>query len=184
MSAAVESRRMRRTSVLIAGAGVATILGACGQRDSDGGSARPPVVVRATGVVTPQEVTVSPSRIRAGTIVLSVSNQDEDSQTVIVEGMRRREQVGPINPQDTATITAELSPGVYAVRARSEHAVRPPGQIEPARLVVGQRGPDRRGRHAAVAAGAGLPRSLGGRAVATTVDTIPPSRRARVAEDS
>ena len=183
MSAAVESWRVRGT-VLVAGVGVATILGACGQRDSDGGSPRPPVVVRASGVVTAQQVTVSPSRIRAGTVVLMVSNQDEDSHTVIVEGTRTREQVGPINPQDTATITAELSPGVYAVRARSEHAARAPGQIEPARLIVGQRASDRRGRHAAVATGAGLPRSLGGRAVATPVDTVPPSRTARVSEDS
>ncbi len=126
---------MRRT-VLIAGVGVATILAACGQRDSpDGGSPRPPVVVQITAVVTDQQVTVSPRRIGAGPIALIVSNKDESSHTVIVEGLRTREHVGPINPQDTATISAELEPGVYAVRAGSE----PSDQIEPARLVVGHR---------------------------------------------
>ena len=131
---------MRRT-VLTAGVGVATILGACGQQGFDRSPPRPPVAVQITGVVTARQVTVSPSRIAGGPIVLSLSNRDEDSHTVVLEGMRTREQVGPINPQDTATLTAELTRGVYAVRAGSEHAVNPSEQIEPARLVVGRRIP-------------------------------------------
>lgn len=140
MSCAAESRRVRRT-VLIAGVGVATILGACGQREVDRSPPRPPVVVRITGMVTAQQVTVSPSRIGAGPIVLTVSNRDEESHTVILEGERTREQVGPINPQDTATITADLTEGSYAVLAGSEHAVNASQQVRPARLVVGQRRP-------------------------------------------
>ncbi len=129
---------MRRT-VLIAGVGVATILGACGQQDVDRRPPRPPVVVRITGVITGEQVTVSPSRIAAGPIVLTLSNRDEDSHTVVLDGVRTREQVGPINPQDMATITAELTRGVYAVRAGSGHAGDPSEHIEPARLVVGRR---------------------------------------------
>jgi hypothetical protein len=140
MSRAVERLRMLHTA-LIAGVGVATIVAACGERDFDHGTPQPPVVVPITGVVTAQQVTVSPGRIGAGPIVLRVSNKDEDSHTVILEGARTRERVGPINPQDTATITAELPRGVYAVRAGSEHAANASERIEPARLVVGKRGP-------------------------------------------
>jgi len=138
MSCAVESRRMRRTA-FVAGVGVVSMLGGCGQSDPDRDPPRPPDVIRVTGVITAQKVTVSPSRIGGGPTVLIVSNKNEDSHTVILEGVRTRDQVGPINPQDTATITAELTQGSYAVRAGSEHAVNPSEQIEPARLVVGQR---------------------------------------------
>ena len=131
---------MRRT-VLIAGVGVATILGACGPHAVDRSPPQAPVVVRITGVITAEQVRVSPSRTGGGPIVLILSNRDEDSHTVVLEGVRTREQVGPINPQDTATLTAELTRGVYAVRAGSEHAVNPSEQIEPARLVVGRRIP-------------------------------------------
>ncbi len=140
MSCAVESRRIRRTA-LIAGVGVATVLGGCGQREFDRSPPRPPVAARITGVITPAQVTVSPSRIDAGRIALVVSNRDRDSHAVILEGGRTLEQVGPINPQDTATIMAEVTQGSYAIRAGSERAVNASEQIEPARLVVGQRRP-------------------------------------------
>lgn len=130
-----------RRAVLVAGVGVVSMLGGCGQSEFDREPPRPPVAAKITGVVTPQQVTVSPSRVGGGPIVLVVSNQDEDSHTVILEGGRTREQVGPINPQDTATVTAELRKGSYAVRAGSDRAVNPSEQIEPARLVVGQRRP-------------------------------------------
>jgi hypothetical protein len=117
------------------------MLGGCGQSDFDRDPPRPPVVIQVTGVITSEKVTVSPSRIGGGMVVLIVSNQDEDSHTVILEGVRTREQVGPINPQDTATVTARLTPGSYAVRAGSDRAVNPSEEIEPARLVVSQRRP-------------------------------------------
>lgn len=82
-------------------------------------------------------LTVSPSRIGGGRIVRMVSNQDADSHAVFLEGGSTLEQVGPINPQDTATFMAELTQGSYAVRAGSERAVSSSERIEPARLVVG-----------------------------------------------
>ena len=126
---------MRRTA-LVAGIGVATILGGCGQRDRDGRPPRPPVASQVTGGITSEQVTLSPRRIGGGRIALIVSNQDADSHAVVLEGGRTLEQVGPINPQDTATIMAELTQGSYAVRAGSD-AVSSSERIEPARLVVG-----------------------------------------------
>lgn len=171
-----------RGTVLLAGVGIATVLGACGQRDAARDPPPPPVVVRIDGVVTTQQVTVSPSRIDPGPVVLVVSNRDEDSHTVIVEGKRTREQVGPINPQDTATITAELGPGVYAVRAGSEHVINSSGQVEPARLVVGRRArngdDDRRSGN-----GRDRARALEPQAARTALATMPPSRAPRAAED-
>jgi len=60
---------------------------------------------------------------------------------VILEGEQAREQVGPINPDDAATITTDLTQGRYTVRAGSGRAAAAGDQLEPGVLVVGQRRP-------------------------------------------
>ena len=66
-----------------------------------------------------------------------IANLSSQSHTVTLEGGpdNTSEQVGPINPQDTATIQEDLRPGSYTVKAGSEHAtVR---EIAPATIDVG-----------------------------------------------
>jgi hypothetical protein len=133
--------RGARGTAVLAGIVVASTITGCGQRDFIREPPRPPIPLQITGVITPQEVTVSPSKIGGGPIVLLISNQDDESHTVILEGEQAREQVGPINPQDAATITTDLTQGRYTVRAGSERAVMPGERIEPATLMVGQRRP-------------------------------------------
>lgn len=133
--------RGARGTALVAGIAVLSALSGCGQKDFIREPPRPPQPIQITGVITPQEVTVSPSRIGGGPVLLLISNQDDVSHTVILEGEQTREVVGPINPQDTATITADLTQGRYTVRAGSERAAAPGERIEPATLVVGPRRP-------------------------------------------
>jgi hypothetical protein len=112
-------------------------LSACGEDDFEN-EPRPPTPVQLSGVITEEKVTVSPSELGAGPIVITLSNQTQDSHTVTLEstgGGTIREQVGPINPLDTATIQRTLEPGEYEVRAGSEAAVE--REIEPATLDIG-----------------------------------------------
>ena len=67
--------------------------------------------------------------------MITVSNQTKASHTLTLEsadGGTIREQVGPINPLDTATLQRTLTQGTYTVSAGSEAAV--PKEIEPATL--------------------------------------------------
>ena len=71
--------------------------------------------------------------------MITVSNQTDASHTVTLEssdGGTIREQVGPINPLDTATLQRTLEQGTYTVSAGSETAV--PKEIQPATLTIGK----------------------------------------------
>jgi hypothetical protein len=113
-------------------------LAGCGEDDFEN-EPRPPVPKQLTGVITDEKVTVSPNELGAGPVVITVSNQTEASHTVTLEssdGGTIREQVGPINPLDTATLQRTLEQGQYTVSAGSEAAV--PREIEPATLTIGE----------------------------------------------
>jgi hypothetical protein len=90
-------------------------------------------------VIQSDKVTVSPSRVGAGPIVITVSNQTRRERTITLEGETLVERAGPIAPGDTATIQRTLAPGSYEVRAGSETAVR--REIEPAVLDIGAERP-------------------------------------------
>lgn len=130
------TRRIRAGAALACAAGM--VLGACGEDDFEN-EPRPPVAKELGGVITEKRVTVSPSELGAGPVVITISNQTRDSHTVTLEstgGGTIREQVGPIPPLDTATIQRTLEPGRYSVSAGSEQAVE--REIQPATLVIGK----------------------------------------------
>jgi hypothetical protein len=110
-------------------------VGGCGSQDFKN-KPRPPVPIELTGVIQENKVTVSPNRVGAGPILITVSNQTKDAHTLTLEGDSVRERVGPINPLDTATIQKTLRPGTYDVRAGSSVAVA--HEIKPATLVIGK----------------------------------------------
>ena len=129
--------RMRRIAVTTAIAAVA--LTGCGGGKDFANDPRPPVPLQLTGVITKQKVTISPRKVGAGPVVITVSNQTGQSHTLTLDGNGVQERVGPINPLDTAQLQKTLKPGKYTVTAGSEAAVA--RQIEPATLVIGKERP-------------------------------------------
>lgn len=98
---------------------------------------RPPTQRIVSAVITPRAITTSPALLRGGPIELLISNQTRTSQrlTLAAERLGRgarpvHQTTGPINPGDTATLTAELPPGTYRVSV-------PGNAIRPATLVAG-----------------------------------------------
>ena len=117
--------------------GATGAIAGCGGDDFEN-DPRPPTAVTLTGVIQDQGVTVSPSEEGAGPIVITISNQTDEPHTLTLEGERIEETVGPVQPQDTASIQATLQQGTYEVRAGSPRAVA--RQIPSAELTIG---PDR-----------------------------------------
>jgi hypothetical protein len=116
-------------------AAVAALAAGCGDEDFEN-EPRPPVPMELTGVIQDDKVTVSPSRnIGAGPFVITISNQTDANRTITLEGESIVEEVGPVEPLETATIQRTLAPGSYEVKAGSTKAV--PRKIAPALLDIG-----------------------------------------------
>lgn len=109
-------------------------LAACGEDDFEN-EPRAPVRVALTGVIQDDEVTVSPARVGAGPVEITISNQTDMERTVTLEGESIVEQGGAVQPGATVTLQKTLEPGSYEVRAGSERAVR--REIRPAVLEIG-----------------------------------------------
>jgi hypothetical protein len=118
----MQSARLRTAGGLLVGA-LALGVGACGGgRDDYKNELRPPSPVVVTASVSKNAVSVSPRKLGAGPISLIVSNQTGASQQVTIEsaaapgsGPGIRQETAPINPRDTATLTANVAPGTYRV---------------------------------------------------------------------
>jgi hypothetical protein len=133
--------RPERVSVTTAAtvALAATLSGCAGSEQRDN-QPRPPAPIVITASISKDHVSASPRRFGAGPITLVVTNQTDRSQQITLETADRpgadhagiRQQTGPINPRDTASLDADVGRGTYTVRTASE-------AISPARLRVGAR---------------------------------------------
>ena len=123
-----------RASLAVAIAALSAAAG-CGDEDF-ANNPRPPAPVGLTGVIQDDKVTVSPAKVGAGQVTITISNQTPGPKSITLEGGGTTETVGPVGPLDTAEITRTLQPGSYEVRAGSERAVRK--AIAPAVLDIGQ----------------------------------------------
>jgi hypothetical protein len=123
----------RATTAAVLAAGL--VVAGCGGEDF-ANNPRPPVPVELTGVIQPDAVTVSPARIGAGPVLITMSNQTRTPITITLDGTSVRDRVGPVPPLDTATIQRTLEPGRYEVRAGSDVAL--PREIRPAELEIGR----------------------------------------------
>lgn len=132
---AIGKTRVRKALLLIWTITLIWVAG-CGDDDFKN-EPRAAVPELLTGVIKPREVIVSPNRVGAGPIQITISNQTDEAHTVTLAGASVEERVGPVNPQDTATIQKTLEPGRYEVRAGAEE--RGAGRIRPATLRIGPR---------------------------------------------
>jgi hypothetical protein len=114
---------------------VAALFAGCGEDDFKN-EARAPVRLALTGVIQDDKVTVSPAKVGAGPVEITISNQTDSVRTITLEGESITEQQGPVQPGDTTTIQKTLAPGSYEVRAGSEKALRK--EIQPAVLEIGK----------------------------------------------
>jgi hypothetical protein len=111
------------------------LLAGCGEEDFKN-EARAPVREALTGVIQDDAVTVSPSKIGAGPVEITISNQTDSIRSITLEGESIVEREGPVAPGATATIQKTLAPGSYEVKAGSRRAVR--REIRPAILRIGK----------------------------------------------
>lgn len=116
----------------------------CGGGDDVASDGPTPAMVEVAASITPANVTVAPSRLGAGPIELIASNLTSTSQQLTLSsaslqdgGEPLEQRTGPINPGDTASLTADLRQGTYRVTARS-------GSIAPATIRVGPARPGAR----------------------------------------
>ena len=132
------ARWTRSVGLLLAGGFVVLAVSACGSGEDFKDKARPAIPLQLSGVVTDKAVSVEPSTLGAGPVTIVISNQSTRSHTVTLQGGPHNtvEQVGPINPLDTAQIQQTLDPGTYTVTAGSDNSASP--EIKPATLHIGK----------------------------------------------
>src|SRR4051812_6472093 len=132
-----------RTRAALAAAAALTAAGAlagCGEDDRrQGNGPRPPALILVTASISNSAVSVSPTSFGAGPIDLLVTNQTAAAQRVTLKSEARgasrpgfTQVTAPINPRDTARLSADVRPGHYRVLVSG-------ADIRGARLVVGDR---------------------------------------------
>jgi hypothetical protein len=96
---------------------------------------RPPAPINVTAAITDSQIKVSPRRFGAGPIVLIISNQSSDAQSVTFEtdggeaGIRQT--TSAINPAGTAQLQIEVDQGTYELSVEDR-------RIRPASVRVGK----------------------------------------------
>ena len=109
------------------------LIGGCGDDDDYANEPRPPSQIVVTASISPERVSVSPSKFGAGPINLVVTNQSDSTQRLTLQtagGSGIRQQTGPINPRETATLQADLPAGDFEVAVSGDG-------IAPAKVAVG-----------------------------------------------
>jgi hypothetical protein len=101
-----------------------TVFG-CGGDSARTSDLRPPSPINIGVEIGDDEISASPTKFGAGPVVIVVSNQSSASQTLTIEGPRLKQSVGPISPEDTATLKVTVEPGEHTLSAGSASSVKP-----------------------------------------------------------
>lgn len=134
----LQAKRMTpRASVAAAASVLVLIAAGCGGNDF-ANAPRPPAPITVSAAISPHRVSVSPPGFGAGAVNLLVTNQTGASQRVtlrslaLASGKPLEQTTGPINPNDTALLKADLGEGTYTL------SVSAPA-IDAAKFAVGHR---------------------------------------------
>jgi hypothetical protein len=123
----------RSAITLLLGGGVLVAIAGCGSGTTFANHPRPPAPIVVSAAITRSGVTVSPNHFGAGIVQLDVANLTGRSQQLTLQSVGSpsfQQQTGPINPQDTAELKANLATGQYSI------AVTDPS-VKAATLAVG-----------------------------------------------
>lgn len=131
---------MARRTIAIVAAAVMPAAGAAGCGEDDfPNRPRPPAVIVVSAAISGRGVSVSPARFGAGRVNLVITNQTGASHQItlrsrdIADGSEPLDQrTGPINPSDTASLTADLVEGTYLLSVGNR-------SVKPAVIDVGRR---------------------------------------------
>jgi hypothetical protein len=118
-------RRVALAPALAALAALALLGAGCGGDNEARSEQRPPVPLNVSVQIGTERITTSPSELGAGPATLLVTNQSGASQTLKVDGPRLSRSIGPIPPNDTATVKITTSPGDFTISAEETSALRP-----------------------------------------------------------
>ncbi len=113
------NRRAAALAVMLA----AFVLAACGS-DDFANDPRPPIPVELTAAIDDRSVSISPTELGAGVVVITVSNQTDDPTRLVIEGPTSA-QSGEIPPGGTALIKTGLVEGEYTGSAGAESGIKP-----------------------------------------------------------
>src|SRR4051812_41709857 len=98
-----------------AAGGSAVLPAGCSTTEDYANKQRPPSPIVISAYIGPERVSVSPRKFGAGPVTIVVTNQTERSQKLTLETDELggsepgiKEDSGPINPGDTASLKAEL----------------------------------------------------------------------------
>jgi hypothetical protein len=126
-----------RTNVVAVGAVFALSLGTygCGENEERTSNLRPPTPINISVKIGEEEISASPTSFGAGPIVLIASNQSTASHILTIEGPQLKQSVGPISPQDTATLKVTVAQGEHTISSEGSE------NVEPATVTVGAKRP-------------------------------------------
>ena len=134
---ATRSRRWRAGGIVVALS--AWAVAGCGD-DPFANRERAPEPITLSAAITPRDITVSPSRIGAGPVELITSNLTSMSQQITLRSETLsagtaplQQRSGPINPGDTASLTADLVQGIYRVTAGTRRTPSATIRVGPSR---------------------------------------------------
>jgi hypothetical protein len=109
------------TMIALAAAALAAVgCGGSGRGDEN----RPPVTLTIAVQIGEDEVTSSPSKFGAGPVTMLISNQTPVGQQFTIDGPRLNRTV-PVDPQDTATLKANLITGDYTLETKTSQQEPP-----------------------------------------------------------
>jgi hypothetical protein len=130
------AENLGRSRVVVAGIGLALVVGisGCGEDDFEN-DPRPPSPVELTAAIDKKSVSIAPSDPAAGLVVITVSNQTEETTQLVLDGPGDDDPAsGDIEPLGTGTIKTALEEGEYQAFAGNSET------IEPAPITVGPPG--------------------------------------------